>query len=244
MDGDGGGGGKGRAEALPGRRRGRPSKTRAAVLDATADLLRSTSLAELSVAQILAAADVGRTSFYEHFTSKDDVVVKLLRSVGAEVVSQMAPLFDRGERSPDDAFRAGLTALIQTSSRYAALLVAVAEEWPAIPELRVTWYAMVGDLTDRLAATIESDRAAGVAPPGADARALAASLVWSAERSFHVAMTGDEPTLVDQDTVIEPLVQLCVGAIYGRAVEPATVEPGRVGPANPGPATRASRSRG
>jgi AcrR family transcriptional regulator len=210
------------ADATPGRRRGRRPKTYAAVLEATAGLLQSTSLADLSVAQILAAADVGRTSFYEHFTSKDDVVVKLLRSVGAELVQQMAPLFDRGGRSPDDAFRAGLTALIQTSSRYAPLLVAVAEEWPAIPELRMTWYAMIGELTDRLAATIESDRAAGIAPPGADARALAASLVWSAERSFHVAMTGDEPTLVDQQTVIEPLVQLSVGAIYGRAVEPVT----------------------
>ena len=144
-------------------------------------------------------------------------MVKLLRSVGAEIAEQMAPMFDRGDRSPDDAFREGLTTLIQTSSRYARLLVAVAQEWPAMPELRVTWYAMLGDLTERLAVTIEADRAAAIAPPGADARGLAASLVWSAERAFHVAMTGNEPTLIDQETVIEPLVQLFVGAVYGPA---------------------------
>ena len=66
---------------------------------------------------------------------------------------------------------------------------------------------------------IESERAAGAAPAGADPRALAASLVWTAERSFHVAVGGDHPTLVDARAVVEPLTQLFVGTIYGRAVE-------------------------
>jgi hypothetical protein len=65
---------------------------------------------------------------------------------------------------------------------------------------------------------IESERAAGLAPAGADARALAASLVWTAERAFHVAVGGEHPTLVDARTVVEPLTQLFVGSIYGRAV--------------------------
>jgi TetR/AcrR family transcriptional regulator, ethionamide resistance regulator len=202
-------------------RRGRRPKTYAAVLEATSGLLRSTSLAELSVAQILAAAAVGRTSFYEHFSSKDDVVVKLVRSISAEVGDELDPMFARGDRSPDDAFREGLTNLIRSSSRYAPLLVAVAEEWPSIPELHDLWFQTLGALTGRLAETIERDRAAGIAPAGADARALAAALVWSAERAFHVAMTGRHPTLVDGESVIEPLVQLFVGSIYGRAVQPA-----------------------
>lgn len=202
-------------------RRGRRPKTYAAVLEATSGLLESTPLAELTVAQILTAAAVGRTSFYEHFTSKDDVVVKLLRRVSAEVGDELDPMFDRGERSPDDGFREGLTNLIQSASRHASLLVAVSEEWPASPELRAIWFEVHGVLTARLAQTIDRDRDAGLAPPGADSRALAASLVWSAERAFHVAMTGAHPTLVDQHTLIEPLVQLFVGAIYGRAVQPA-----------------------
>jgi TetR/AcrR family transcriptional regulator, ethionamide resistance regulator len=191
------------------------------VLEATSELLRSTSLAELSVAQILAAAAVGRTSFYEHFSSKDDVVVKLVRGISADVGDELEPMFNRGDHSPDEAFREGLTDLIHSSSRYAPLLVAVAEEWPSIPELRQLWFQTLGALTGRLAETIERDRAAGIAPDGADAQALSASLVWTAERAFHVAMTGHHQTLVDQESVIEPLVQLFVGAIYGRPVEPA-----------------------
>ncbi|HWD74373.1 MAG TPA: TetR/AcrR family transcriptional regulator [Solirubrobacteraceae bacterium] len=202
-------------------RRGRRPRTYDAVLRATSELLERTPLSELSVAQILDAAGVGRTSFYEHFSSKDDVVVKLMCSISVEVGMQLEPLFARGDRSPDEAMRAGLRNVIAASARHARLIVAVAEEWPAVPELRVIWFEMLGDVTSRLAETIESERALGAAPPGADSRALAASLVWTAERSFHVAMTGAHRTLDDQETLVEPLVQLFAGTIYGRSVMPA-----------------------
>jgi AcrR family transcriptional regulator len=199
-------------------RRGRRPRTYGAVLQATASLLQTTALSDLSVAQILAAADVGRTSFYEHFTSKADVVVKLMESLSDEVADELAPMFERGQRSPDEAFALSLGNLVDAASRSAPLVVAVSEEWPAIPELKEIWFAMLGDFTTRLARMIEYERAAGAAPAGADARALAASLVWTAERSFHVAVGGEHPTLVDASTVVEPLVQLFVGTIYGRAV--------------------------
>jgi TetR/AcrR family transcriptional regulator, ethionamide resistance regulator len=199
-------------------RRGRRPRTYGAVLEATAGLLQSTALADLSVAQILAAAGVGRTSFYEHFSSKDDVVVKLMESLSDEVAAELEPMFARGERSPDEAVALGLRNLVEVASRYAPLVIAVSEEWPAIPELREIWFRMLGEFTAGLARLIDSERAAGVAPPGADARALAASLVWTAERAFHVAVGGEHPTLLDAETIVAPLVQLFVGTIYGRAV--------------------------
>jgi TetR/AcrR family transcriptional regulator, ethionamide resistance regulator len=199
-------------------RRGRRPRTYGAVLQATAKLLQTTAMADLSVARILAAADVGRTSFYAHFSSKDDVVVKLMESLADEVADELSPMFERGERSADEAFALGLGNLVDAASRYAPLVVAVSEEWPAIPELKQIWFAMLGDFTTRLARMIESERAAGAAPAGADARALAASLVWTAERAFHVAVGGDHPTLRDAPTLVEPLTQLFVGTIYGRAV--------------------------
>ena len=209
------------AGASPLRKRGRRPRTQAAVLEATSRLLTSVSLSELSVAQILDAAQVGRTSFYEHFSSKVDVVVKLVRSISVEAAAEIEPMFERGERSVDEAFREGVENLMGVSSRYAPLLVAVTEEWPAVPELRAIWFSMLADATRRLGETIERDRAAGIAPAGADSQALAASLIWSAERAFHVAMTGEHPILVDENALVEPLVQLFVGSIYGRAVRPA-----------------------
>ena len=200
-----------------GARRGRRPRTHAAVLAATTELLRTTSLAELSVAQILAAAGVGRTSFYEHFASKEDVVVKLLRSVSADIAEEIEPMFTRGARTPDAAFREGLTRLVEMWDRYAPLMLTGTEEWPAVPELGRLWFRIHADLTRRIAAVIAADRAAGIAPPGADPQALAASLVWSTERALLVSATGRVAALPDHAALVEPLVQLYIGSIYGRA---------------------------
>src|SRR6202012_2329659 len=144
--------------------------------------------------------------------------VKLMESLSHEMAAELTPMFEHGERSPDEAIALGLGNLIETAARYAPLLVAVSEEWPAIPALKDIWFRLQGDFTTRLARLIESERAAGAAPPGADAGALAAALVWTAERAFHVAVGGEHPTLVDAGVVVEPLTQLFVGTIYGRAV--------------------------
>ena len=204
-------------------RRGRRPRTYAAVLAATSQLLETVPLAQLSVAQILDAAAVGRTSFYEHFSSKDDVVVKLLRSVSAEIADEIEPMFGRGERTPEAAFREGLTKLIAMSARYAPLMLTATEEWPAVPALRRLWFRMHADLTSRIAAVIEADRAAGLAPGGADAQALAACLVWSTERALHIVNTGESATLTDHGALVDPLVQLYVGTIYRRPVQPESV---------------------
>ncbi len=87
-----------------------------------------------------------------------------------------------------------------------------------MPALRRVWFRILDAMTEQLASIIDADRAAGLAPPGAPSRALAASLAWGAERSFHIAMTGHHTTLVDAEALIEPLVQLYVGTIYGRPI--------------------------
>lgn len=211
------------AERHPGptrpRKRGRRPRTYEAVLTATAELLEHTPLSELSVAQILDAAGVGRTSFYEHFSSKEDVVVRLVRRIVAEVAEGLVPILSRGERPVEEAFREGLGNWMRIGARHRPLLVATIEEWPAVPALRRVWFETIDAMTEQLASIIEDDRAAGLAPPGAPARALAASLAWGAERSFHVAMSGHHQTLVDADALIEPLVQLYVGTIYGRPID-------------------------
>jgi AcrR family transcriptional regulator len=196
-------------------------------LAATTELLRIVPLADLSVAQILVTGGVGRTSFYEHFSSKDDVLVKLVRTISEEIADEIAPLFDRRERSIDDVYREALDTWMHIGARYGPLLVAATEEWPRIPELRRLWFSMLADFSRRLAALIDRDRAAGIAPPGADSEALASSLTWATERAFHIAMSGYDPTLTDVDAIIEPLVQLHVSTIYGRPLERPRRRPSR-----------------
>ncbi len=222
----------------PSGRRGRRPRTYAAVLTATTELLRTVPLAELSVAQILEAAAVGRTSFYEHFTSKDDVVVKLLRSVSADIAAEIEPMFTRGERTPEAAFREGLTRLVRMWDRYAPLMVTGSVEWPAVPELERLWLRIHADLTRRIAAVIEADRAAGIAAPGAEPTALAATLVWSTERALLVSRSGVAAALPDPESLVEPLVALYLGTIYGRSPSPrATSRTGTAPAGDPGSAS-------
>jgi TetR/AcrR family transcriptional regulator, ethionamide resistance regulator len=218
-----------RTTAARARRRGRRPRTYAAVLAATSELLETVPLAQLSVARIIAAAGVSRTSFYEHFNSKEDVVVKLVRSISAELADEIEPMFARdtapgtGQDGPEQAFREGLSRMLRACVRHAPLVLAASEEWPAVPELQRLWFRMHGALTRRLAELIATERADGRAPEGADPEALAACLVWTGERSFHVAMTGAVPALAGYEALIEPLVQLYVGSIYRR---PVRITPG------------------
>jgi AcrR family transcriptional regulator len=212
-------------DSEPPRKRGRRPKTYAAVLQATTELLGTIPLSELSVAQILEAAHVGRTSFYEHFSSKDDVVVKLVRGITEEVAEGLTPILYRGERPVEDAFREGLGNWLEIGTRYRPLLVAASEEWPAVPALRRAWFEIIDEMTAQLRRLIDADRAAGLAPPGAPSLSLAAALSWGAERAFHISMTGGHPSLGGQENLLEPLVQLYVGTIYGRSVQYAELPP-------------------
>lgn len=52
---------------------------RTALLDAARDLITEIGYSQMSHADITAAVGIGRTTFYEHFSSKEDVLVELVR---------------------------------------------------------------------------------------------------------------------------------------------------------------------
>jgi AcrR family transcriptional regulator len=189
-----------------------------AILEATQELLATVSLSDLSVAEIIKAANVSRTSFYFYFSSKDAVVVALVKEVSREISELIQPLLDRGDAPPEQAVRESLTNWMTVGGDHAAVLAAAAEEWPRAPEISDVWHGVLRKVTDSLARHIDKERQAGVAPPGVNSRSLAASLVWATERVFHVSAIGI-PGLPDTNAAIEPLVQLYMGAIYGRPLE-------------------------
>jgi AcrR family transcriptional regulator len=69
--------------------------TRDQLFDAAARLFREFGYAETSHADISAESDIGRTTFYEHFSSKEDLLVQLVqRDLPAlidEILSEIQP---------------------------------------------------------------------------------------------------------------------------------------------------------
>ncbi|MGO4838809.1 helix-turn-helix domain-containing protein, partial [Rhizobiaceae sp. 2RAB30] len=56
----------------------RVARTRTALYDALVALIRLKAYEEITVEDILREADIGRATFYAHFTSKDDLLERSL----------------------------------------------------------------------------------------------------------------------------------------------------------------------
>ena len=198
-----------------------PTRAQAAILAATERLLQERALHELSVADIIEAAGISRTSFYAYFPSKTAVIAAGLRRVMDQVMVAVEPLHADTSADPEAAVRVSLAQWVSVATRHGALLRAVSEQWPHDEELRDLWFGMLGTMAAGTARVIADARRAGVAPEGAPARALAACLMWGYERVLHVALVGEAAGLPDPDVIVEPLTQMMVGGLYGRALAPS-----------------------
>jgi AcrR family transcriptional regulator len=61
------------------RTRATTAELRDAMFDAARDLIAEVGYSEMSHADITSAVGIGRTTFYEHFTSKEDLLIQLVR---------------------------------------------------------------------------------------------------------------------------------------------------------------------
>jgi TetR/AcrR family transcriptional regulator, ethionamide resistance regulator len=196
------------------------SRTQTAILDATERLLRERPLRQLSVADIIDAAGVSRTSFYAYFASKTAVIAECLREVMGQVMVAVRPFHAQSDGDAEAAIRLSLRQWVEVCRTHGALLRTVSEEWPHDAEIRALWFETLETVTAGTARVLRSARQSGQAPAGADPRALAACLMWGYERVLHVALVGDAVGLPDLDAIVEPLAQMMVGGLYGQPPAP------------------------
>ena len=187
-----------------------------AILAATEQLLQDRPLNELSVGDIIDAAGISRTSFYVYFSSKTSVIAECLRRVMDQVMVAVDPFLSQSAADAETAIRISVEQWVAVCTVHGALLRAVSEEWPHDPQLRKLWFAMLATVTAGTARVIRAARRNGQAPPGADADALAACLMWGYERVLHLALVGEARGLSDPAQIVEPLAQLMVGGVFGR----------------------------
>jgi AcrR family transcriptional regulator len=192
------------------------SEAESAIFAATERLLEKVPLRDISVADIIAEAEISRGTFYFYFSSKFAVVNGLLSRVMDEIYELVRPVVERQpERSAEETLRERLEACTAVWAAHRATLRATHEHWHAVPELRERWLGGFERFTDAVAAQIDRERAAGLAPPGADSRHIAASLLWSADRCLYVASTGADSDLESEQGIVAVLIRLWLGAVYG-----------------------------
>jgi AcrR family transcriptional regulator len=197
------------------------SDTELAIFEATERLLADVPLHELSVAQIINAAELSRATFYFYFSSKYAVVTGLLARVMDEIFEIVQPFVRRDEdTSPNVALRSSLEGAIALWRSHRPALHAVHEHWNTTPELRELWIGVVERFTDAIAGEIDRERTAGLAPDGADSRQIAAALLWGTERCLYLAGLGVDPSLPDEQETLAPLMALWIGALYADAAVP------------------------
>jgi AcrR family transcriptional regulator len=198
------------------------SDTELAIFEATERLLADVPLHELSVAQIINAAEISRATFYFYFSSKYAVVTGLLARVMDEIFEIVQPFVRRDEDiSPGVALKSSLEGAIALWSSHRPALRAVHEHWNTTPELRELWIGVVERFTDAIAGEIDRERKAGLAPQGADGRQIAAALLWGTERCLYLAGLGVDPSLPDENQTLAPLMALWIGALYADSAAPA-----------------------
>ena len=69
----------------------RQKKTRQAIIDAFVKLLTKTSYEKVSVKEIIDAANVGRSTFYSHFETKDDLARQICFELFDHIFSPVIP---------------------------------------------------------------------------------------------------------------------------------------------------------
>lgn len=210
----------------------RGDRRREALLVALDERLKSTPLDDISVADLTDSAGITRSAFYFYFDSKAAAVGVLLAMVQDEASAAVDTVVG-GEGD----FRTRVTAALERLTDrvldkahiYRALLTARSKH----AQTRALWNEGRTRLAVRVAEFLRAERAAGRAPDGVDADALAEGLI-------HINETVLEQLAHDPDGTREPLLTVAadmwVRTVYGRpdpAVDPGTgaaaaaADPGR-----------------
>jgi AcrR family transcriptional regulator len=186
---------------------------RETILAATSTLLMSRPFSDLSVGEILTAADVSRGSFYFYFDGKHAVLAELVRRAVAHGHEAAEPWL----AAPSDraqALRTGITSGVRLWRAQAPVLRAIVENWRTDARLTDLWLDQMQTFTDATVAQITADPRATEALAGHDVTAVACSPTWLGERVYYLAALGTPP-FDDEEVVVDTLLHIWTATLYG-----------------------------
>jgi AcrR family transcriptional regulator len=204
--------------SIDGRRLGqRAQLTRRRLLDATADLLETTSILDLAVVDIARKVGSSPATFYQYFRDVEEAVLVLSEEVGDEL-HELAALLDTTWRGTAglEAARGLADGFIAYWDRHRAVLRTrnlAAQEGDR--RFRLVRNRALGVITNRLSDMIAEARAAGRVSEGITPYAAAGALVAMMERvaAYHFEFEGRG---VSRDAMVETMAHILHQTVTGR----------------------------
>jgi AcrR family transcriptional regulator len=178
-------------------------------------------LQEISVDDLARGAGISRPSFYFYFPSKDAVFLSLVDRLVAQADAGRRDLLERLAEDPATRWREGLHVFFATFGEHRAVTLAGAQARVTNPEARELWAEVMENWVTDARQAIEAERARGAAPDGLPARDLAVALVSMNERVLYATFAGEPPSIAEAD-VVDVMLSVWLGAIYGEPLGPAT----------------------
>jgi AcrR family transcriptional regulator len=180
--------------------------------DAVEDLLREGgSYADLAVERITSRADVSRTTFYEYFGDKRELLMSLSERATADLGTAAAGWRAEG----GDLGRAELREVLRlflTANRERPLLAALTEAAAYDDEVRAAWLAHQDALIDLIEERLREEQSAGRMPPG-PAHATACALHWMVQQTCYQEMVARQR--ISEDEYLDAITGIWMRAVRG-----------------------------
>lgn len=180
-------------------------------------LLRARPFDELAVADVLAEAQVSRSSFYFYFAGKHEVLAELVRRATDVGVDAAGTWQDLGPGDDaEQAVRASIAAGAVLWREQAHVLRAIVESWRHDPALGELWAGLMDRFTRLTLDKLEADRREGLTRDDAgDPARVAAALTWLGERLYYLAAIEQSP-FDDEEALVDTLTTIWLNTLYRR----------------------------
>ncbi|WUH95277.1 TetR family transcriptional regulator [Streptomyces sp. NBC_00433] len=163
----------------------RSAATRAQVLAALERLLDSgEAFSEISVAQILQEADVSRATFYAHFQSKSDVLVRLTGDLRESLLALAQQWDPAAEQDGADRFARLFGEMITFHRAHQGVLTAVREAASYDSAVSDFYTADLEGFDESVLRTLLSEQAAGSTAADLDPVSASRIIVWGGAQAM------------------------------------------------------------
>lgn len=154
------------------------------LLPAVERLLETQTYPSLTVDQMVAEAELSRSTFYNYFEDKSDLLRALAGDVMSTIVDATRMWWMLAPSGTKDEFHAALSHLFAIYSPHTTLMRAVAESISHDARVREEFLAYMASGQAGIADYIRAGQQAGVLRAELDAEAAATWLTWMMERGL------------------------------------------------------------